>query len=46
MCNQLFTLDKQDLGDKIGSLSAAQLVDLDRALKVALGLDGSVPSKP
>lgn len=46
MCNQLFTLDKRLLADKIGPLSAAQMVDLDRALKVALGLDGSVPAKP
>ncbi len=46
MCNQLFTLDKQVLEGKIGSVSAAQVVDLDRALKVALGLDGSVPAKP
>jgi len=45
MCNQLFTLDKQYLRDKQGSLSAAQMVDLERALKVALGLDGALPSK-
>ena len=47
MCNQLFSLDKDErLIKKMGSLSAAQLVDLDQALRVSLGLDGMVPSAP
>lgn len=40
MCNQLFTLDKEArLVHRMGSLSAVQMVDLDRALRVALGLE-------
>lgn len=46
MCNQLFTIDKSRLMKKIGSLSAVQLVDLDRALRYALDLEGIVPGRP
>lgn len=47
MCNQLFTLDKEErLRDKQATLSAVQMVELDRALKVSLGLDGAVPPPP
>lgn len=45
-CNQLYTIDKARLGKKIASLSAMQLVDLDQALRVSLGMDGTTPPIP
>jgi mRNA interferase MazF len=37
-CDELVSLPKTALSDYVGSLSAEKLVDLDRALKVALAL--------
>lgn len=44
--NHLYAIDKQRLGRKLGSLSAMQVVDLDHALRVSLGLDGTTPPIP
>jgi len=38
MCDNLVNLRKSDLTNFIGSLSRSKLVDLDRALKMALDL--------
>jgi len=42
MCDNLISLRKSELTDYIGSLSSSKLAELDRALKIALGLDDSV----
>lgn len=38
LCEQVRTIDKTRLRQKMGTLSAAALADLDRALLVSLGL--------
>ncbi|MGH2680240.1 MAG: type II toxin-antitoxin system PemK/MazF family toxin, partial [Actinomycetota bacterium] len=44
--NQLYTIAKGRLGRYLGSLSAMQVVDLDQALRVSLGMDGTTPPIP
>jgi mRNA interferase MazF len=44
--NHLYAIDKQRLGRKLGTLSAMQLVDVDQALRVSLGLEGTTPPIP
>jgi len=39
MCDNLSSLRKSDLTDYVGSLSQEKLIELDQALRVALGLD-------
>lgn len=39
MCDNLTSLRRADLSDYVGSLSQAKTRELDRALRVALGLD-------
>jgi mRNA interferase MazF len=39
MCDNLVSIRKTDLSQYVGSLSGKKLVDLDRALRMALDLD-------
>lgn len=45
-CDFVMLLRKDRLQHLVGSLSAAKLVELDRALAVALGLEVATPSLP
>jgi mRNA interferase MazF len=38
MCNQIFTISTDELGDKIGNLSNSIMNQVDEALKQSLGL--------
>ena len=37
--NQIFTMDKGDLGEPIGSMSSQELFLVKRALKISLGIE-------
>jgi mRNA interferase MazF len=44
--NHIYSVDKARLGRRVAALSAMQLVDLDQALRISLGMDGSTPAPP